>query len=377
MSDGKMKFPKDAVLRNLEALRRTNGTFIAAPTEDYEAVWLRDTLYAAYTFWYIGDHKKLLEGVWAVFDLLQHPRRRQRIAHRIASPPVATTAGVLHAKYHPDTLEEITADDQWGHHQLDAIGLFLYIVADLHFKNLDAIRSESDLELLQLLVYYLRSMEYWDQPDFGMWEECLIRHSSSIGAIVGALSYLKRQQLAVVPDRLIEFGNEALWRILPYESRDRCWRPHHHHDCDAAQLALIWPYHTITRREDAEALVARIIDGHAAENGAFHRLYQSHGCNRYWEDDYYRSTEGTYRGISAEWPMFKFWISIVYSQWHEYPTALHWFCEGLQDITDGKIPEAYQNGKPNPHTPLAWAHAIALIAFAKLPPEMQTEMEAR
>ena len=47
--------------------------------------------------------------------------------------------------------------------------------------------------------------------------------------------------------------------------------------------------------------------------------------------------------------------------------AQMWFTKGAAQITrKGEVPELYQDGKPNNHTPLAWAHAIALIALSKL-----------
>lgn len=366
-------FDKDAVLAELESLRQPNGAFIAAPTEDYRAVWLRDTLYASFTYYYLEQYEKLQQGIRIVFDIFH--KHRNRIQKRLNSP-VDIPDGVLHAKYHPDSLEEITP--YWGHKQWDALGLFLHIVADLDFKNIPVMRNEEDKELLQDIVNYLRSVEYWSNPDFGMWEECEIRHASSIGAVVGGLAYIKRRRLAIVAEPLIEIGEKALRNILPYEAKDKCSKPHHNHDCDAAQLSLIWPFNVVSH-EEADQILRRVLNGHIPEtamrNGGDHRLLQAHGLNRYWGDDYYRSTEGKYSGISAEWPMFKFWVSIIYSQRHEYETAFLWFKEGCKEIIDNKkIPEAYQNGRPNDHTPLAWAHAIALIAFQKLPPEIQQQI---
>lgn len=356
-------FNPEAIRNHMETLRCPNGAFIAAPTSDYGAMWIRDTLYTSFAYWYTRDFEKLKEGIQRVFDVFRLHEEKIRI--RIASP-VDMAGGFIHAKFNPDTLEEITKDEGWGHHQLDALGLFLHIVADLDFKNIRVARDEKDLEILQLLVYYLRSVEYWEHPDHGMWEECRVRHSSSIGAVVGGLSYIRKQRLALVPDPLIRVGEMALDAILPYESRDTCTRPHHRHDCDSAQLSLIWPYH-ILNRERAEEILHRVTDGHS--NGESHRLKQTRGLNRYWGDDYYRSNKGAWTGISAEWPLFSFWTSIIYSQWHEYAEALRWFEHGCAAITNDMIPEAYQNGGPNDHTPLAWAHAMSLIAFSKLPSE--------
>lgn len=361
-------FDKDAILAEMESLRMENGAFIAAPTEDYRAVWIRDTLYTSFAYWYLEQYEKLRQGVQVVFDIFR--KHHQKIRLRLTSP-VDISEGIVHAKYDANTLEEIGGS--WGHKQWDALGLFLYIVADLDFKNIETIRDEQDKIILQDIVNYLRSIEYWRNPDFGMWEECEIRHSSSIGAVVSGLSYVRRRRLAIVAEPLIQFGEETLRKMLPLESSDSCLKPHHSHDCDAAELSLIWPYNVVSRGE-ADQILNRLIEGHISESprkGEKHRLLQKHGFNRYFGDDYYRSTEGKYLGISAEWPMFKFWVSIIYSQRHEYKEASYWFEEGCKEIVHNKIPEAYQNGRPNKHVPLAWAHAIFLIAFQKLPKEFQ------
>ncbi len=365
-------FKKEVILKHLESLRRPNGSFIAAPNQNYSAMWFRDLLYSTFCYWYLGDYEKLLQGISVGFDFLH--KYKEKIILRTAST-TDIPGSILHAKVNADTLEEITGDFTWGHQQLDAIGLFLYIIAHLHFNNLKVVRNERDSEMIQLLVLYLRSIEYWDYPDYGMWEECRIRHSSSIGAVLGGLYNIKRQRLALVPDSLIQEGERSLYEIFPYESRDKCARPHHSHDCDSAQLFLIWPYHVIADLDKQDLLISQIIKGHTAENGDWHCLSQDRGFNRYWGDDYYRSTDGKYRGISAMWPMFKFLVSIIYSQRHEYDKSVEWFQNGTREITeDGKIPEAYKDNQPNDNTPLAWAHSLALIAFCKLPNEFQQKV---
>lgn len=353
-------FPKDKIVEEMESLRLSNGAFIAAPTDDYRAMWIRDTLYATFAYWYLKEFDKLRQGIYIVLDLFG--KHLESINLRVTSP-CDIPEGLIHAKYSAESLEEIAP--QWSNEQWDALGLFLHVVADLDFKNIPVIRDERDREIVQAIVNYLRSVEYWHNPDFGMWEECKIRHSSSIGAVVGGLSYVRRRRMAVVAGPLIRYGESALRAILPYESQDLCGRPHHNHHADSSQLSLIWPYNVVSRAE-ADQILGQILDGPTP-------LVQKRGLNRYWGDDYYRSTEGKHTGISAEWPMFKFWLSIVYSQRHEYETAAHWLREGCKEITQNKIPEAYQNGHPNQHTPLAWAHAIALIAFQKLPAEIQQQ----
>ncbi len=232
----------------------------------------------------------------------------------------------------------------WGHHQLDTVGQFLSLVAWAHKKRISLFRTERDRTLIPLLVHYLQAVRYWEHPDFGMWEEGPEVHSSSIGAVVAGLEALRREGLAVVPSELIVKGRETLDRLLPRESETR--------DVDMAQLSLVWPYKVVSQ-EMTETILSGIKE----------KLVQKNGVNRYWGDNYYRS----HSGISGEWTFGFFWLSIVYSELGNRKEAEHWYYQGVSSMTaEGHIPELYSNGEPNEHTPLAWAHALALIAKKKL-----------
>lgn len=335
------------ILREMEKLRRPSGAFIAAPSLDYYACWLRDHLYTSFCYYYLGEFQKLREGIWIVFDILQ--KHRGKIDNIICSPP-HNPHDFLHAKYNPDTLEEVTRE--WGHHQLDAIGLFLHIVADLNFKNIEkVIRNKNDSDIIQLLILYLCAIRYWESRDNGMWEDDWAIHASSIGAVLKGLDYIKWRQIAVVPDSMIASGRETLNKLLPNESESR--------SVDMAQLSLIWPYNVVESKM-ANTLLERVETG----------LVQTHGLNRYWGDSYYRSQNG----VSGEWPMGFFWLSIIASQRNKGRKAAYWFDKGTEQMTsDQHIPELYKDGKPNNHQPLAWAHAMALIAKSKLSKLSQRE----
>ncbi|MEK7147092.1 MAG: glycoside hydrolase family 15 protein [Patescibacteria group bacterium] len=358
-------FDKELILEKMESLKQQSGAFIASSTTDYQAMWIRDHLYMAFSYYYLGMYDKLIEGVQVIFDVFhKHRYKLEKIIQPRNHCGQLTIKDLIHAKYCAHNLEEMNTE--WGHHQLDEIGLFLHIVADLDFKNIKVVRNKNDEEIIHLLVFYLLNVRYWEEPDFGMWEECYIRHSSSIGAVVGGLSYIKRRGLATMPDELIALGKNALYKILPCESRDICAKSHHSHDCDAAQLFLIWPFN-IVDNQTADLILHRIIEGHLTEQNGFHRLVQPFGINRYWGDDYYRDKSG----VSAQW-QWEFLISIIYSNKKQYELAVKWFKTGANRITAaGCITEAFIDGKPNNHTPLGWMHALALIAFSKLPNDLR------
>jgi phosphorylase kinase alpha/beta subunit len=218
------------------------------------------------------------------------------------------------------------------------------MVALAHKKNVGIFRNGKDLDLLQILVSYLTAVRYWDAPDNGMWEEGADLHASSIGACVAGLSLVQKEELAVVPDALIYEGAEALYRILPNETPTR--------DVDMAQLSLIWPYRVVS--DDLADHIVRRIEG---------KLIQEKGLNRYWDDNYYRSQNG----ISGEWTMGFFWLSLIESARGNKKKAQMWFDRGVATETeDGMLPELYCDGAPNGNTPLAWSHSMAIIAGLQL-----------
>ena len=326
------------LIKGMEGLLKPSGAFMAAPSEQYEACWLRDQLYVSLSYYYLGDLEKLKRGIWIVFDIFHKHRAKIEKAIYDSHHPFN---GHIHARYCSDTLEEITPD--WGHHQLDALGLFLFLTAYFDSKNIKIIRNDDDLELIYLLAYYLHAIQYWQAEDFGMWEDNPSLHSSSLGAVLAGLSLLKERKIIVVPECAINWGKNTLNNVLPRESSDR--------PTDMAQLSLIWPYNIVSS-ETATAILEQV-----KEN-----LVKEHGVNRYPGDTYYEEN-----GISAEWPMGFFWLSIIASQGNNPKEAEHWFDKGIEQMnSEGYIPELYQNGRPNKNTPLAWAHSFAIIAKLKL-----------
>lgn len=330
---------EDILLNGLEILRDHRGVFTAALSDDYNACWMRDQLYANFAYYYLGDLKKFKQGIRVVFNMLENSR--EKIEAAAVNVP-KETHDYIHAKFSSETLGEIT--NNWGHHQVDAIGLFLYMIGFAYERGIDVVKTDEDKEMLQLLVHYLTTIRYWEAHDNGMWEEWQELHASSIGAALAGLKKIKEQKLAVVPKHLIVCGEKALSALLPKETPVR--------DQDMAQLSLIWPYHVISDDMRDEIL-----------NRVTQNLVQSKGLNRYLNDNYYRSDNG----ISAEWTMGFFWLSIIYSEMGLKHDAEYWFNHGVSTMTqDGLLPELYQNGRPNKNTPLGWSHSLALIAQKKL-----------
>lgn len=364
---------------HLERLRQLNGGYIAAPYsgeagyDRYDVYWLRDIMYATYANEYLGLYDKVKQSyqlVLTVFEKFHH-----KIIRGIRKKPDLQHAkgAVIHARVHPTTLEEIT--DEWGHHQLDIFGLFLFKTGDLMKQGFRVIDSVERVQVVKDMLSYLWTARWDAEPDFGVWEEGPELHSSSVGAVLAGLTmwhdhgfydykYRARvdiSQLIPVSERFLEDGARALSRILPSESASRPY--------DLAQLSLLWPYNIL---KDQFALQEEIID-----NIEKH-LVRAHGVVRYPGDRYFSSNSNAPFGAEAEWPIGLAWLSIAYSKMvaqavrvgapahtlERYLDRARRHLAHVEEVAtpDGRIAELYTGGKPNHNLPLGWAQSLYIIA---------------
>ena len=369
--------------RHLEELRQINGGYVASDYcgdkggDRYNVFWLRDIMYATYANEYVGAYDKLIESYRLIIRIFQKYRHKitsgARKRHYLGS--CATEA--IHARIHPVTLEEITSE--WGHHQLDIFGLFLYKTGDLIKKGHNVIPTDqTEIQiLLRDIVLYLTTVRWHSDPDFGVWEEGPEQHASSIGAVLAGLtmwhddgyyhykykSHIPIHHYLPVPQEFIEQGRSALERLLPSESSSR--------PVDLAQLSLIWPYYIISDSQALQVIASVEKD-----------LVRKNGVIRYAGDLYYNSDRTRPLGSEAEWPLGFAWLSIVYSQLAikalktgaifgppiEYIVRAEQYLKRLEQVmtAEGLVPELYTAGRPNYNVPLAWAQSFYVVARQNL-----------
>ena len=182
-------------------------------------------------------------------------------------------------------MEEIW--EQWGNKQNDAIGALLFKVGDFEQKGIRIIRNQNDLRILQKLVHYLQSIEYWNDKDNGMWEENEDVHASSIGACAAGLK--KISKIVDVPQEIIKKGEIALNELLPHESETK--------EVDMALLSLIYPYN-IAAKEQKGIILKNVEE----------KLVREKGVIRYIGDKYH------YRNGESQWTKGLPWLAIIYRQ---------------------------------------------------------------
>lgn len=369
--------------KHLEGLRQLNGGYIASDYagdqggDKYNVFWLRDIMYASYANEYVGAYDRMIESyrlILRIFDKYRHKiTSGARKRHYLGS----CTDEVLHARIHPVTLEEITSE--WGHHQIDIFGLFLYKTGDLIKKGHNVISAgqTETLILLRDIVLYLTTVRWHSDPDFGVWEEGPETHSSSVGAVLAGLTmwhddgyYHSKYKIQSplfthlpIPQEFIEIGRDSLNKILPAESATRPY--------DMAQLSLIWPY-AIVNDAQTRQILANIETN----------LVRANGVARYPGDLYFNADKANPLGNEAQWPLGFAWLSICYSKLaqrdlklgalfqppKEFLEKAEWYLEKVESVMteDGRVPELYVNNESNWNVPLAWAQSFYVVARQNL-----------
>jgi GH15 family glucan-1,4-alpha-glucosidase len=333
-----------AILRRLQT---SSGLFLAAAepgvTTGYDKSWLRDNFYEVMAFEELGDWETVGKTWHALLDVfLKH---EQKIQWAIQERP-RFSYQYIHARYNPETFEEFW--EEWGNKQNDSIGSILFALGTLEASGHSVVRGDDDRRIIGRLVEYLRSIEYWRDPDNGVWEENEEIHSSSLGACVAGLTAVKNAKLAEVPDELIAAGKQSLAERLPRESQNKF--------TDLALLSLIFPYQVVTKDEADEIL----------RNLEYH-LPRNKGIIRYRNDRYFNANQDGY-SEEAEWTMGFPWLSIIYRERGDTEKADVWLDKAREALDhEGKLPELYfsHTDTPNENNPLGWAESLYIVALSR------------
>ncbi|MBC7552370.1 MAG: glycoside hydrolase family 15 [Taibaiella sp.] len=334
----------------LDSMRLPNGLYIASPSIHYSAVWIRDSLYISLPF--LNKTCNTYERtIHRLLDLMLD--YEWKIDIHIADRPREPWQ-YIHAKYDAHNVKEIS--EAWGHAQHDAVGMLLWSIGEGERHGKRIIRNSRDRDMVQKLVYYLRSCEYWQDKDNGMWEEHREVHASSVGACVAGLRSVS--YLVDVPQHLVTKGLAALEELGADETDNRV--------ADMAQLSLVYPYRVYSR-EMAVQVIAKVEK----------RLLRANGVARYEGDSYYSTVEhdgrhqplAHYFGTEAEWCLGLPWLAICHMELGNFEEAQAYIEQTEKIILpDGSIPELYyaKSQQYNPNTPLGWANALYLVAKERM-----------
>lgn len=334
-------------LNIIRALQSGSGLFLAAAkdvTTGYDKAWLRDNFYTSLAFEWADDYATVTRVYHAILDIFLKHENKIDLA---AKERPHHTWQRIHARYHPETFDEYW--EEWGNKQNDAVGAILFKIGMLETSGHSVLRSDDDKRIVQRLVDYLASIEYWTDPDNGVWEEYEEVHTSSVAACVAGLKSVSALPFVNIPDGLILRGEETLRALLPRESVSKF--------CDLALLSLMFPYNLL--EADMERAILSNLEYHLAKE---------RGVIRYKTDRYYNKNEIDKWSEEAEWTMGFPWLAIIYAKQGNKEKALHYLKKTEAVLWDGKLPELYYSNiaKPNDNIPLAWAESLYIVAMIEV-----------
>ncbi len=334
-------------LKNILELQTASGLFTASTqgvVTGYDKAWLRDVYFIVLSFLETEDFDTTKKAAKALLTIFA--KHQDKIKWAIDNRPYETWQ-FIHARFHPETFEEFW--EEWGNKQHDAVGEVLNLLVTLELKGYGVIENAEERRVTQKIIDYLYNIEYWRDPDNGIWEENMEIHASSIGSVVAALKKARQVDWLSVPEDAVVKGEEALRDLLPRESATKF--------ADLALLTLIYPFRVTTPEE--EKIILRNVEYH---------LTRDRGVIRYKFDRYYNNNIDGY-SEEAEWCFGLSWLAIIYAERGEREKAYYYLRKARACVTeDGYMPELYYSGtdRPNENTPLGWAESMYVIALYKI-----------
>src|SRR3990172_1426726 len=331
----------------LKSLKTKSGLFLASKkglSTGYDKRWLRDNFYETIAFEVIGDWNTVEKTYRAILNVFL--RHEDKIDWAIKEKPKEAHKRI-HARFHPETFDEFW--EEWGNKQNDAIGCILFRLGELEINQKRSIlKTPEHTRIINKLVKYLEAIEYWKDPDSGIWEEWEEVHASSVGACVAGLKAISRLPKVEVPINLIHKGEVALSEILPRESENKF--------VDLSQLSLIWPYNVVNPQQ--RDLILQNVEYH---------LLKERGIIRYKGDRYYNRNKDQV-SEEAEWTFGLSWLAIIYEKLGNHEKSHELIKNLIAEDTPVGLPELYFSNSPeyNENTPLGWSESLFIVALYEI-----------
>ncbi|XP_061706140.1 probable phosphorylase b kinase regulatory subunit alpha isoform X3 [Cydia pomonella] len=317
----------------LDHQQPVTGLFPASPDNDH--AWIRDNLYCILAVWGLSmafkkiadqdeDRAKTYEleqsCVKLMRGLLMAMMQQKDKVEKFKSTQHPLDS--LHAKYSSTTGRSVVKDNEWGHLQVDAISLYLLILAQMTASGLQIVFSLDEVAFIQNLVFYIESA--YCTPDYGIWERgdktnhgLPELNASSIGMAKAALEAMNELDLFGArggPSSVIHvLADEAqkcqavLQSMLPRESNSK--------ELDSGLLSIIsYPAFAV----DDPQLITKTRDT------IVNKLQGKYGCKRFLRDGhktpredpnrlYYEPWElRMFENIECEWPLFLCYLILDY-----------------------------------------------------------------
>ncbi|XP_033606191.1 probable phosphorylase b kinase regulatory subunit alpha isoform X4 [Cryptotermes secundus] len=343
------------------------GLFPASPQNNH--AWIRDNVYCILAVWGLSmAYKKIADMdedraktyeleqscVKLMRGLLMAMMQQKDKVEKFKSTQNPLDA--LHAKYSSSTGQTVVGDDEWGHLQIDAVSLYLLVLAQMTASGLQIVFSLDEVSFIQNLVFYIESA--YCIPDYGIWERgdktnhgLPELNASSIGMAKAAMEAMNELDLFGArggPSSIIHvLADEAqkcqavLQSMLPRESSSK--------ELDSGLLSVIsFPAFAVDDPQLIQLTRAAIVS----------KLQGRYGCKRFLRDGhktpkedpnrlYYEPWElRMFENIECEWPLFLCYLILDYC-FQGNKNAVTEYTEALEEIMirteDGMklVPELY------------------------------------
>jgi GH15 family glucan-1,4-alpha-glucosidase len=260
--------------------------------------------------------------------------------------------GIFYMRYNPD-------GKMYGREfQPDQTGSLLWAI-EHHSKSFDVDKFNKIIEIAADGICSSWSGSSFKRS-FDVWEERVaspIKNEKHTYSLAMCIKGLRAASMLIGPKEewlecIRQMGNEfekSYNKELGYFLRTFN-NTHTDKTLDSSMLGLVWPSEIVESDDDRIlSTVNKIIQKNSTDNG---------GIMRYKDDKYVGKLK---RGEAGAWPILNFWLSIYYAKLGKREEALKYF-NWVLERTEKKLPEQIKNGKPNFIIPLAWSHAMFIIA---------------
>ncbi|XP_011702818.1 PREDICTED: probable phosphorylase b kinase regulatory subunit alpha isoform X3 [Wasmannia auropunctata] len=369
------------------------GLFPASADNDH--AWIRDNIYCILAVWGLSmAYKKIADAdedraktyeleqscVKLMRGLLMAMMQQKEKVEKFKSTQNPHDA--LHAKYSSTNGQTVVGDTEWGHLQIDAISLYLLILAQMTASGLQIVFNLDEVAFIQNLVFYIESA--YCTPDYGIWERgdktnhgLPELNASSIGMAKAAMEAMNELDLFGArggPTSVIHvLADEAqkcqavLQSMLPRESNSK--------ELDSGLLSIIsFPAFAV----DEPNLI------HETREAIIKKLQGRYGCKRFLRDGYKTPKEDMNRlyyepwelrmfeNIECEWPLFFCYLILDYC-FQGNKEAVETCTRQLEEVMikgeDGMklVPELYSVAPENVSAEYAEPGSQTRIALGRCP----------
>ncbi|KAG7187920.1 hypothetical protein KM043_013884 [Ampulex compressa] len=369
------------------------GLFPASP--DNEHAWVRDNVYCILAVWGLSmAYKKIAdvdEDRAKTYELEQSCVKLMRgllMAMMRQKEKVETFKATqnphdaLHAKYSSANGQTVVGDREWGHLQIDAISLYLLILAQMTASGLQVVFNLDEVSFIQNLVFYIESA--YCTPDYGIWERgdktnhgLPELNASSIGMAKAAMEAMNELDLFGARG-----GSTSVIHILADEAQK----------CQAVLQSML-PRESNSKELDSGLLAVISFPAFAVDEPNLIRLTREaisrklqgrYGCKRFLRDGYKTPKEDPNRlyyepwelrmfeNIECEWPLFFCYLILDYCFQGNKEAAAE-YTTFLEEITikaeDGVrlVPEFYSVEPENVSAEYAEPGSQERVALGRCP----------